>query len=36
MEKLMQSVLESKAERSNEAATRKAADGASDIFAYWG
>ena len=36
MEKLMQSVLENKATRTNEAATRKASDQAAQPFAYWG
>jgi len=32
----MKSVLESKAQRTNEAATRNAADEAESTFAYWG
>lgn len=34
MSKLMQSVLSDRASRSEEAATKQAADGA-DTFAYW-
>jgi hypothetical protein len=35
MEKLMQSVLENKATRTNEAATRKASDEAASTYGYW-
>jgi hypothetical protein len=35
MEKLMQSVLENKETRTNEAATRKASDGVASTYGYW-
>ncbi len=35
MSKLMQSVLSDRAVRTQEAATRKAADGGAQTFAYW-